>query len=97
ASHLEGVHFFHHGHEEPEVAGRVEITGHLHPSTRFTDGAGTSLKLPTFTREIFEDGREKWVLPAFSPWAGGHPAQPSDDSHPYHRWVCGKERVFEVA
>ncbi|MEM1441236.1 MAG: metallophosphoesterase, partial [Verrucomicrobiota bacterium] len=48
-SHLEGSHFFHHGHEDREVAASIEITGHLHPSTRFSDGAGTSLKLPTFT------------------------------------------------
>ncbi|MDF2376539.1 MAG: metallophosphoesterase [Verrucomicrobiales bacterium] len=92
-----GDFFFHHGHEEPGVTGKIEITGHLHPSTRFSDGAGTSLKLPTFTREQLGEGREKWVLPAFSPWAGGHPAEPTDPAHPYHRWVCGKERVFEVA
>lgn len=97
-SHYEtGDFFFHHGHEKPEVTGKIEITGHLHPSTRFSDGAGTSLKLPTFTRERLGEGREKWVLPAFSPWAGGHPAEPTDAAHPYHRWVCGKERVFEIA
>ena len=92
-----GDFFFHHGHEEPEVTGRIEVSGHLHPSTRFSDGAGTSLKLPTFTRECLGEGREKWVLPAFSPWAGGHPAEPTSAAHRYHRWVCGKERVFEVA
>ncbi|MDF1823311.1 MAG: metallophosphoesterase [Verrucomicrobiales bacterium] len=92
-----GAFFFHHGHEQPTVTGGIEITGHLHPSTRLRDGAGTSLKLPTFTREHLGEGREKWVLPAFSPWAGGHPAELADTAHPYQQWACGKERVFEVA
>lgn len=92
-----GDFFFHHGHKQPEITGKIEVSGHLHPSTRFSDGAGTSLKLPTFTRECLSGDREKWVLPAFSPWAGGHPAEPSDGANPYHRWACGKERVFEVA
>ncbi|MEM7603355.1 MAG: hypothetical protein AAF357_18330, partial [Verrucomicrobiota bacterium] len=97
SSYQTGQYFFHHGHEQPQVTGTIEIMGHLHPSTRFNDGAGTSLKLPSLTREILSDGAEKWVLPAFSPWAGGHPAEPIDSAHPYHRWACGKERVFEVA
>lgn len=99
-SHREGEFFFHHGHEErplPE-ASRFEVTGHLHPSVRFQDGAGTSLKLPTFTREKDPvQDREIWVLPAFSPWAGGHSAAPRDASHEYHRWVCGGHRIFEVS
>lgn len=99
-THLEGTFFFHHGHvirKVPQVA-RVEITGHLHPSVRFGDGAGTSLKLPTFTREIDPGGNaEIWTLPAFSPWAGGHPAEPRDSSHEFRRWACGGHRIFEVA
>ncbi len=99
-THEEGEFFFHHGHvnrEAPEST-RIEITGHIHPSVRFRDGAGTSLKLPTLTRERNPaNQRENWVLPAFSPWAGGHPAQPQDKSHVFRRWACGGHRVFEVS
>ena len=41
-------------------------------------------------------GSETWTLPAFSPWAGGHPARPADDASTFRRWACGGARVFEV-
>ncbi|MEM9018499.1 MAG: metallophosphoesterase [Verrucomicrobiota bacterium] len=95
-----GGFLFHHGHLPRIEPGRdeIEVTGHFHPSTRFGDGAGTSLKLPTFTREIRADSRgETWTLPAFSPWAGGHPASPQEVDSEFRCWACGGERVFEVA
>lgn len=99
-THQEGSFFFHHGHVDREIpaGAKIEITGHLHPSIRFGDGAGTSLKLPTFTREIASENQaEIWTLPAFSPWAGGHPAEPRNPSHQFRRWACGGHRIFEVA
>ncbi|MDF1853078.1 MAG: metallophosphoesterase [Verrucomicrobiales bacterium] len=98
-THREGHYFFHHGHQPrdlPSLA-TIEVHGHIHPSIRFGDGAGTSLKLPIFTREKVPEGnRETWTLPAFSPWAGGHPCGPRNEAHPFTRWACGGHRVFEV-
>lgn len=99
-----GAFYFHHGHRllpRPEGA-RVVVTGHLHPSIRYHDGAGTALRLPAFTREQPGDGgeeiggEESWVLPAFSPWAGGHPSRPGSEESRFRRWVCGGRRVFEM-
>lgn len=96
-----GRFLFHHGH----IDGRspehdedcIEITGHLHPSVRFADGAGTSLRLPALTREVVRPGsREIWRLPAFSPWAGGNPSRPTNEAHPFHQWACGGHRILPV-
>lgn len=91
-----GQHLFHHGHLDSYRGDAVfEITGHFHPSMSFRDGAGTSLRLPAFTRERFEEtGQELWRLPAFSPWAGGHPCRPVEEGSEYGQWVCGEGRVF---
>lgn len=98
-----GEFFFHHGHRDRLDAGAgesavgIEVTGHFHPSVRFNDGAGTSLKLPALTREVFvKEGRELWRLPAFSPWAGGHPAKPTGSESTFSQWACGGKRIFEV-
>lgn len=95
---------FHHGHQnlDEPVSERIVVTGHLHPSTSFHDGAGTRLRLPTFTREIptretpAPGSAERWTLPAFSPWAGGNPLRPADPVSDFRRWVCGGGRVFEI-
>lgn len=98
-SYVSGEFFFHHGHRdlcEREGACRIEVTGHLHPSVRFADGAGLSLRLPALTREVFSGGDEVWRLPAFSPWAGGHPVRAIDSNHDLQQWACGGGRIIEV-
>ncbi len=88
--------FFHHGHlglDCPE--GKTEIHGHIHPSFRLNDGAGLALRLPSLVQEKAES-EEKWILPAFSPWAGGVKYSPGEDSQ-YRQWVCSPQRVFEVS
>ena len=96
-----GSFFFHHGHQfcfEEETKGEsglIEITGHQHPSIRYSDGAGTSLRLPSLAMESFTN-HSRWVLPAFSPWAGGGAYRPSEKCSEFHQWACGQFRVFEV-
>ena len=42
---------FHHGHlEKPLPPGKIQITGHLHPTVNLNDGAGLSLKLPALVQ-----------------------------------------------
>ena len=96
-----GSFFFHHGHEyyfEEESQGEpglVEIAGHRHPSIRFSDGTGTSLRLPTLAMESLPH-HSRWILPAFSPWAGGSAYQPSEHCSKFRQWACGQSRVFEL-
>lgn len=86
-----GSFFFHHGHLELSAPpDTTEVTGHWHPAVSFQDGAGLSLKLPAFVQ-----GPRRWILPAFSPWAGGMTWKP-DPSRSERRWVCSPKRVFEV-
>lgn len=64
-----GNYFFHHGDQPATVpTGQIEIIGHHHPAAGWNDGAGSRLKLPALVV-----GARRWVLPAFSPWAGGAP------------------------
>jgi DNA ligase-associated metallophosphoesterase len=79
---------FHHGHCEAETAGRIQIIGHHHPATVLTDGAGLHLKCPAFIQQS-----DCWIMPAFSPWAGGTRWDADDSSHV---WVCTPQRVFEL-
>jgi metallophosphoesterase superfamily enzyme len=91
-----GDFFFEHGHlvsSRPELPWRVR--GHLHPSVRIGDGAGTTLRLPAFVMEENEDGSRDLYLPAFSPWAGGGPYV-SNGGKRVRRWVCSPQRVFEM-
>jgi len=103
-----GDFLFHHGHREPPSKGdpgaeenpthSIEITGHLHPTVRFDDGAGTSLRLPAFVRETDEKSdRKRWILPAFSPWAGGHPYRNERQGISVRQWACSRRRVFEAS
>lgn len=95
--------FFQHGHEDwlsrEVTAGEslIEIRGHLHPSVRFNDGAGTTLTLPAFTLAE-EPGStiRNGVLPAFSPWAGGSPIQSGAGGRRIRQWACSRQRVFEI-
>ena len=88
--------FFHHGHGQPETPdGMIEVTGHWHPSVSMSDGAGLQLRLPSLVQERRANGRERWVLPAFSPWAGGGPWRPGQDTDCL-QGACGEGRVFKL-
>lgn len=86
---LETEHFhFHHGHCAAEIADRIQIIGHHHPAAVINDGAGLHLKCPAFVQQ-----KDCWIMPAFSPWAGGT-RWTSDDSS--RIWFCTAERVFAL-
>ena len=57
---------FQHGHCAPEETDRIRIIGHHHPAATIRDGAGLRLKFPALIQQ-----ERCWILPAFSPWAGG--------------------------
>lgn len=95
--------FFHHGHlplfaiKEGSKSKLIEVTGHWHPSIRLQDGAGTSLKLPAMTMEhLPAHAASRWILPAFSPWAGGVKYRPDKSAIQFRQWACSSSRVFEV-
>ena len=79
---------FHHGHCEAEAGGRIQIIGHHHPAAVITDGAGLRLKCPAFVQQS-----SCWIMPAFSPWAGGTRWAPDDSSR---IWLCTEQRVFAL-
>ncbi len=84
---------FHHGHEDLEVdllpkTHAIEVAGHFHPSVSFHDGAGLRLRLPALVQE-----ERRWILPAFSPWAGGGPWRRSKQETT-RLWACSPQRVF---
>jgi uncharacterized protein len=82
---------FEHGHCQPEQTERTCIIGHHHPATRITDGAGLRLKFPAF---IQQETARRWMLPAFSPWAGGV-IWPDDGESDI--WLCTPRRVLRVS
>lgn len=86
-----GNFVFHHGHLplEPIRTDQVEVIGHLHPSFRFRDGAGLSMKLPALVQE-----EKRWIMPAFSPWAGGTTC-PSEEGAKI--WACSPKRIFQIS
>jgi metallophosphoesterase superfamily enzyme len=91
-----GEFFFEHGHlASPEADSPWRVRGHVHPSVRIGDGAGTTLRLPAFVIEENEDGSRDLFLPAFSPWAGGGRHR-SPEGKRVRRWACSPQRVFEV-
>jgi metallophosphoesterase superfamily enzyme len=79
---------FQHGHCESEETKRIRIIGHHHPAASINDGAGLRLKFPAF---IQQEGC--WILPAFSPWAGGV-AWPDDGASSI--WLCTPRRVLRI-
>lgn len=79
---------FHHGHCLAEDKGRIQIIGHHHPAAVITDGAGLRLKCPAFVQES-----SCWIMPAFSPWAGGTRWTGDKSSRV---WLCTAERVFAL-
>ncbi len=83
--------YFHHGDgsgpSAEVVAGRTAVIGHYHPAATVGDGAGVALKLPAFVQ-----GADRWVLPAFSPWAaGGGGAKWGRGAR---LWLCGPKRIL---
>lgn len=77
---------FHHGHCAAEDTGRIQVIGHFHPATVISDGAGLRLKCPVFVQES-----SCWIMPAFSPWAGGARWESDAESR---IWLCTPQRVF---
>ena len=81
---------FHHGQCSASVsAARVQVIGHHHPAATITDGAGLRLKFPAFVQK-----ERCWILPAFSPWAGG--VTWTDDDGTSVIWLCTPKRVLRV-
>ncbi|MBA3961059.1 MAG: metallophosphoesterase [Chthoniobacterales bacterium] len=80
---------FQHGHCLSDEAGRIQIIGHHHPAASLSDGAGLRLKFPAFVQQ-----ERCWILPAFSPWAGGV-VWPNDDGES-RIWLCTPQRVLRV-
>jgi len=83
---------FQHGHCEPEEAERICIIGHHHPAASITDGAGLRLKFPAFVQQETASAR-RWILPAFSPWAGGVAWEDDGQSR---IWLCSPRRVLRI-
>ncbi len=79
---------FHHGDGESLESRRIQIIGHHHPAGTISDGAGLRLKLPAFVQQ-----ERCWILPAFSPWAGGV-AWPEEGAS--RIWLCTPGRVLRV-
>lgn len=96
-THLEDGFFFHHGHQSPAVPkNAIEIIGHHHPAVVLRDGAGLRLKLPVLIREQVAESpvAERWILPAFSPWAAGGEYQSSGSR--LATWACAPQRVWPL-
>jgi len=83
-----GEFVFHHGHLplDTELPYEIEVIGHVHPTVRFSDGAGLAMKLPCLVQDD-----KHWILPAFSPWAGGVRHTGSKTSK---RWACSPKRII---
>ena len=79
---------FRHGHCGPDETDRIQIIGHHHPAASARDGAGLRLKCPAFIQQ-----ERCWILPAFSPWAGGV-MWPDDGGS--RIWLCTPNRVLRV-
>jgi DNA ligase-associated metallophosphoesterase len=79
---------FHHGHCAALAPDRIQIIGHHHPAGVVTDGAGLRLKCPAFVQQS-----SCWIMPAFSPWAGG---TKWTHDEPSRVWLCTPERVLRL-
>lgn len=66
---VRGQYFFHHGDaRRPVPEGCTEVMGHYHPAVAWSEGASGRLKLPAMV-----ESPRRFILPAFSPWAGATP------------------------
>lgn len=93
-SHREGEFLFEHGHLPISGHEGVIITGHEHPTVRFKDGAGLELRLPALVQERTSTHTQRWILPAFSPWAAGGRYESTHER--VGTWVCAPKRVWQV-
>lgn len=99
--HIIGEFVFHHGHKMHRAPREIEacsslihVCGHEHPSLHISDGAGLRLKLPALVQDRFQiwPDQQHWILPAFSPWAGG--ARYESANERLATWGCGEGRVL---
>ncbi len=79
---------FQHGDCETGESDRICIIGHHHPAATIRDGAGLRLKFPAFVQQ-----ERCWILPAFSPWAGGVTWAEDGQSR---IWLCSPQRVMQL-
>jgi metallophosphoesterase superfamily enzyme len=99
-AHREEAFHFCHGHEwraEESCGHALELThvmGHEHPAIDFYDGAGLSLKIPAFVQERVNERTQRWVLPAFSPWAAGGKMKRRPGHERLATWACAHTRVW---
>ena len=101
--HVAGDLVFHHGHkftrmmrELGEHPALVHVCGHEHPSLQINDGAGLRLKLPALVQDQLKvnPALQHWILPAFSPWAGG--ARYESPNQRLATWGCADERILPL-
>ena len=72
----------------------VQITGHEHPSMQQKNAAGERKKHPAFVQEQITPLMQRWILPAFSPWAMSHEYR---SLHPrLVTWGCSAEKIWRV-
>jgi metallophosphoesterase superfamily enzyme len=100
--HRIGDFVFHHGHKMTKAmrelngtSAPVHVCGHEHPALHLSDGAGLKLKLPALVQDRFklQPGLQHWILPAFSPWAGG--AKYESPNQRLATWGCGEARILK--
>lgn len=100
--HRIGDFVFHHGHKMTKALREldmshapVHICGHEHPALHLSDGAGLKLKLPALVQDRFQalPDLQHWILPAFSPWAGG--AKYESPNERLATWGCGNARILK--
>ncbi|HYF36492.1 MAG TPA: metallophosphoesterase [Prosthecobacter sp.] len=100
ATHREEAFTFSHGHEWRVDGGAdteeavTHVIGHEHPAIDFNDGAGLNLKLPAFVQERVNERTQRWVLPAFSPWAAGGQMKRRPGHERLATWACAPTRVW---
>ena len=80
---------FHHGHTDMEPSDDIQVIGHHHPAQVVRDGAGLRLKLPAFVQQD-----HCWIMPAFSPWAGGVVWRQDQNCR---MWLCSPTRIISPA
>lgn len=93
-SHPEEGFLFEHGHLPLSEYEGVIITGHEHPAINLRDGAGLRLRLPVLVQEQTAPATQRWIMPAFSPWAAGGEYR---SEHPRLKtWACSPGRVWRA-
>ncbi len=97
AHHAVGSLVFHHGHkfakmlrELAEHPAQVHVCGHEHPALP-TVSVGARTKLPVLVQDRLkhEPKLQHWILPAFSPWAGGAKYESANER--LATWGCDED------